>query len=128
MYLINNPDYIEKVLVHDRVIQPYVLTDIYSWLGAHSGLSHSSVTTATPSTIEANTGSLNTSTTSSSSSNKRRFKKIFTDLDWFSSSYCDSQKTDFETTCIWNCSSIIDTAWAICRGFVVFVKVVIVTT
>jgi hypothetical protein len=25
---------------------------------------------------------------------------------------------DFETTCIWNCSSIIDTAWAICAGFV----------
>ncbi len=45
-------------------IEPYVLADIYTWLEAHSGLSHSSFTTA--STIGANTSSLNTSTTSPS--------------------------------------------------------------
>ncbi len=45
-------------------IEQYVLADIYSWLEAHSGLSHSYVTTA--STIGANTSSLNTSTTSPS--------------------------------------------------------------
>ena len=39
----------------------------YAWLEAHSGLSHSYVTTAT-STIGANTSSLNTNATSSSSS------------------------------------------------------------
>jgi pimeloyl-ACP methyl ester carboxylesterase len=48
-------------------IEQYVLADIYSWLEAHSGLSHSYVTTAT-STIGANTSSLNTNATSSSSS------------------------------------------------------------
>ena len=48
-------------------IQPYVLADLYAWLEAHSGLSHSYVTTAT-STIGANTSSWNTNATSSSSS------------------------------------------------------------
>jgi uncharacterized protein len=43
-----------------------VLADIYSWLEAHSGLSHPSVTTT--STIGANTSSLNTNTTSPGSS------------------------------------------------------------
>jgi uncharacterized protein len=47
-------------------IEQYVLADIYSWLEAHSGLSHS-VATTTTSTIGANTSSLNTSTTSPSS-------------------------------------------------------------
>jgi pimeloyl-ACP methyl ester carboxylesterase len=47
-------------------IQQYVLADIYAWLEAHSGLSHSIATTAA-STIGANTGSLNTNTTSPSS-------------------------------------------------------------
>ena len=41
-------------------IEPYVIADLYAWLEAHSGLSHSSVTTATASTIGANTSSLNT--------------------------------------------------------------------
>jgi hypothetical protein len=44
-------------------IQPYVLTDLYSWL------EHSDVTTA--STIGANTSSLNINTTSPSSSTER---------------------------------------------------------
>ena len=47
-------------------IEPYVLADIYSWLEAHSGLSHSYVATTT-STLGANTSSLNTNTTSASS-------------------------------------------------------------
>jgi len=47
-------------------IEQYVLADIYSWLEAHSGLSHSYVTTT-----GTNTSSLNTNTTSSSSSSKR---------------------------------------------------------
>ena len=38
-------------------IPKYVLADIYSWLEAHSGLSRSSVTTSTASTLEANTSS-----------------------------------------------------------------------
>jgi hypothetical protein len=46
-------------------IEPYVLADIYSWLEAHSGLSHSVATTT--STLGANTSSLNTNTTSASS-------------------------------------------------------------
>jgi hypothetical protein len=46
-------------------IAQYVLADIYSWLEAHSGLSHSFSTTT--STIGANTSSLNTNTTSASS-------------------------------------------------------------
>jgi uncharacterized protein len=46
-------------------IEPYVLADIYSWLEAHSGLSHSVATTAA-STMGANTSSLNTNTTSPS--------------------------------------------------------------
>jgi hypothetical protein len=50
-------------------IQQYVLADLYSWLEAHSGLSHSYVTTPA-STIGTNTSSLNTSTTSSSSSKR----------------------------------------------------------
>jgi hypothetical protein len=45
-------------------IQQYVLADLYSWLEAHSGLSHSVTTTASP--VGANTSSLNTSPTSSS--------------------------------------------------------------
>ena len=48
-------------------IQQYVLADLYSWLEAHSGLSHSYVTTATASALGANTSSLNTNTTSASS-------------------------------------------------------------
>ena len=39
-------------------IPNYVLADIYAWLEAHSGLSRSSVTTSTASTIGANTSSL----------------------------------------------------------------------
>jgi dipeptidyl aminopeptidase/acylaminoacyl peptidase len=35
-------------------IEPYVLADLYSWLAAHSGLSHPYITTPT-STLEANT-------------------------------------------------------------------------
>jgi uncharacterized protein len=49
-------------------IQEYVLADLYAWLEAHSGLSHSYVTTT--STIGANTSSLNTNTTSPGSSKK----------------------------------------------------------
>jgi uncharacterized protein len=48
-------------------IQQYVLADLYSWLEAHSGLSHSVATTTTASPVGANTSSLNTSTTSPSS-------------------------------------------------------------
>jgi uncharacterized protein len=51
--------------------EPYVLADIYSWLEAHSGLSHSYVTTAA-STIGGNTSSLNTNTTSASSASSKR--------------------------------------------------------
>jgi uncharacterized protein len=53
-------------------IAQYVLADIYAWLEAHSGLSHSYVTTTTASTMGANTSSLNTSTTSPSSSSSNR--------------------------------------------------------
>jgi uncharacterized protein len=49
--------------------EQYVLADIYSWLEAHSGLSHSFATTT--STVGANSSSLNTNTTSPSSSSKR---------------------------------------------------------
>jgi alpha-beta hydrolase superfamily lysophospholipase len=42
--------------------EQYVLADIYTWLAAHSGLSHSYVTTT--STLGANTSSLNANTTS----------------------------------------------------------------
>jgi dienelactone hydrolase len=52
-------------------IEQYVLADLYAWLEAHSGLSHSFATTAA-STIGANTSSLNTSTTSPSSSSSKR--------------------------------------------------------
>jgi uncharacterized protein len=51
-------------------IQQYVLSDIYSWLEAHSGISHS-FTTPT-SAIGANTSSLNTNTTTPSSSSSKR--------------------------------------------------------
>jgi pimeloyl-ACP methyl ester carboxylesterase len=48
--------------------EQYVLTDIYSWLEAHSGLSHPFITTTTTtSTMGANTSSLNTTMTSPSS-------------------------------------------------------------
>ena len=40
-------------------IQQYVLADLYAWLEAHSGLSHSYVTTPIASATEANTSSLN---------------------------------------------------------------------
>jgi hypothetical protein len=50
-------------------IEQYVLADLYAWLEAHSGLSHSFPTTT--STLGANTSSLNTNTTSASSSSKR---------------------------------------------------------
>jgi predicted esterase len=53
-------------------IQQNVLADLYSWLEAHSGLSHSFATTTTASTIGANTSSLNTNTTSPSSSSSTR--------------------------------------------------------
>ena len=49
-------------------IQQYVLADIYAWLEAHSGLSHSFATIT--STIGANTSSLNTNTTSSAFSRR----------------------------------------------------------
>jgi predicted esterase len=51
-------------------IEQYVLADIYAWLEAHSGLSHSFAST-TASTIGTNTSSLNTNTTFSSASSKR---------------------------------------------------------
>jgi hypothetical protein len=51
-------------------IQQYVLADLYSWLEAHSDLSHSYVTN-TASTIGTNTSSLNTNTTSPSSSSSK---------------------------------------------------------
>ncbi|MDQ6863599.1 MAG: prolyl oligopeptidase family serine peptidase [Thermoproteota archaeon] len=51
--------------------EQYVLADIYSWLEAHSGLSHFFATTSA-STIKANSSSLNTNTTSSSSSSSKR--------------------------------------------------------
>jgi pimeloyl-ACP methyl ester carboxylesterase len=49
-------------------IEQYVLADLYGWLEAHSGLSHSYVTAPAASTIVTNTSSLNTNTTSPSSS------------------------------------------------------------
>ena len=52
-------------------IQPYVLADLYSWLEAHSGLSHSYVTPTATSTIGANASSLNTNTTSAGSSSSK---------------------------------------------------------
>jgi len=51
-------------------IEQYVLADIYSWLEAHSGLSHSYVSAA--STVGANTSSLNTNTLSPSNSSSKR--------------------------------------------------------
>ena len=47
-------------------IEPYVLTDLYAWLEAHSGLSRSSDTIATASTTGTNTSSLNTNMASAS--------------------------------------------------------------
>jgi hypothetical protein len=52
-------------------VEPYVLADIYAWLEAHSGLSHSFATT-TASTIGANASSLNINTTSPSSSSSKK--------------------------------------------------------
>ncbi len=49
-------------------IPAYVLADLYSWLEIRSALSHSSVTTATASTIGANSSSLKTLNTTSPSS------------------------------------------------------------
>jgi uncharacterized protein len=49
-------------------IEQYVLADLYSWLEAHSGLSHSVTTTASP--VGANTSSLSTNSTSSASSKR----------------------------------------------------------
>ena len=46
------------------LIPQYVLADLYAWLEAHSGLSHSYVTTSTPSAIGENIISLNTNKTS----------------------------------------------------------------
>jgi uncharacterized protein len=50
-------------------IQQYVLADLYAWLEAHSGLSHSYVTTPTASATEANTSSLDIGMNSSRSYN-----------------------------------------------------------
>jgi pimeloyl-ACP methyl ester carboxylesterase len=52
-------------------IEPYVLADLYSWLEAHSGLSHPYVTTTTTAATS-NTTSLSTNTVSNSSSSKNR--------------------------------------------------------
>jgi uncharacterized protein len=52
-------------------IEQYVLADIYAWIEAHSGLSHSYFITAS-STVGANTSSLNTSMTSPSSHSSKR--------------------------------------------------------
>jgi len=53
-----------KYLQTDGPIQQYVLADIYSWLEAHSGLSHSFANTAATSHTTA------TTTSNSSSSSK----------------------------------------------------------
>ncbi|MFZ0894461.1 MAG: prolyl oligopeptidase family serine peptidase [Candidatus Nitrosopolaris sp.] len=53
-------------------IEPYVLADLYSWLEAHSGLSHSYVSTTAASAIGANASSLNINTTSPSSSSSKK--------------------------------------------------------
>ena len=50
-------------------IEEYVLQDMFAWLEAHSGLSHSFATIAT---IGSNTSALNTSTTSPSSASSKR--------------------------------------------------------
>jgi uncharacterized protein len=53
-------------------IEEYALADLYAWLEAHSGQSHSYDTiTAAASTIRANPSSLNTNTTSPSSSPRK---------------------------------------------------------
>ena len=49
-------------------IQQYVLADIYAWIEAHSGLSHSLATTAATSNIANMTSSTNTTSNSSSGS------------------------------------------------------------
>jgi pimeloyl-ACP methyl ester carboxylesterase len=51
-------------------IEQYVLADLYGWLEAHSGLSHSFATTTT--TIGANTSSVSTNSTYPSSSSSKR--------------------------------------------------------
>jgi predicted esterase len=52
-------------------IEQYVLADIYAWLEAHSGLSHSFVTTAATNHMAANVTSLSTNTTSKSPSSSK---------------------------------------------------------
>ena len=53
-------------------IQQYVLADIYGWLEAHSGLSHSFATTTATSHMAANMTSLSTNKSSNSSSSSNR--------------------------------------------------------
>jgi uncharacterized protein len=60
---------VPSLITRPGPIEPYVLADIYAWLKAHSGISHSYVTT---STIGVNTCSLNTYTTSPSSASSKR--------------------------------------------------------
>jgi len=52
-------------------IEQYVLADIYAWLEAHSGLSHSFANTAATSNMAANMPSLSSNTTSKSSSSSK---------------------------------------------------------
>jgi hypothetical protein len=52
-------------------IEQYVLADIYAWLEAHSGLSHSYLTNAGTSHMSANVTALSTNTTSNSSANRK---------------------------------------------------------
>jgi uncharacterized protein len=54
-------------------IEPYVLADLYAWLEAHSGLSHSFATTTSAATSHtANMTSLSTNTTSSNASSRSK--------------------------------------------------------
>src|SRR5207245_6429521 len=53
-------------------IQQYVLADIYGWLEAHSGLSHSFATTTATIHLAANMTSLSTNKSSNSSSSSNR--------------------------------------------------------
>jgi len=53
-------------------IEPYVLADLYTWLEAHSGLSHPFATTAATNHTAANMTSLSTNTTSNSTSSGKR--------------------------------------------------------
>ena len=57
---------VPSLITRPGPIEPYVLADLYSWLEAHSGLSHSYVITSVASTMGTNTSSVNTSTTSPS--------------------------------------------------------------